>query len=128
MKGMGAFIVLMWLFVHTPVKAEVLFFDYVWESPAQQQLFAEITAELRCVVCQGQSVSDSYAPLALEMKNQIYRQIKAHKTKTEIVDYFILRYGDSVHYHPSFSWKTAGLWIFPGLVLLLMIGRLRRYL
>jgi cytochrome c-type biogenesis protein CcmH len=114
--------------MHGLVKADVLFFDYVWETKEQQQLFSEISSELRCVVCQSQTLSDSYAPLALEMKDQIYRQIKEHKTKKEIIDYFVLRYGESVHYHPSFSWKTASLWILPWILLMVMIGRLRRHL
>lgn len=88
-----------------------------------------IADELRCLVCQNQTIADSHAPLAIDLRNQIVEQIKAGKSDDEIRDYMVARYGDFVLYRPPFKATTAALWIAPfaGLAFaVLLVRRLTR--
>jgi cytochrome c-type biogenesis protein CcmH len=79
---------------------------------------ANIAHELRCLVCQNQSIADSNAGLAVDLRNQIRAQISAGKTDGQIRDFMVARYGDFVLYRPPFKASTALLWIGPFLMLL----------
>jgi len=89
-----------------------------------------IADELRCLVCQNQTISDSNASLAVDLRNQIKEQIAAGKSDEEIRDYMVTRYGDFVLYRPPFKANTLVLWLGPPLLLgagfLLFWGILRR--
>lgn len=80
----------------------------------------QLAAQLRCLVCQNQSIAESNAPLALDLRTQIREQIAAGKTNDEIVDYMKARYGDFVLYRPPLQPTTALLWFGP--VLLFVIA------
>ena len=69
--------------------------------------------ELRCLVCQNQTIADSNAPLALDLRNQIRAQIAEGKSDTEIRDYLVQRYGDFVLYRPPLKAATLLLWLGP---------------
>jgi cytochrome c-type biogenesis protein CcmH len=69
--------------------------------------------ELRCLVCQNQTIADSSAPLALDLRNQIRTQVAQGRTDGQIRDYMVERYGDFVLYRPPFKATTAILWIGP---------------
>ena len=73
----------------------------------------DLAEELRCLVCQNQTIADSNAPLALDLRNQIREQISAGKSDAQIRDYMVDRYGDFVLYRPPFKASTAMLWIGP---------------
>ena len=77
-----------------------------------------IAGELRCVVCQNQSVADSQAPLAEDLRQRIREQLKAGRSPEEIRRYMTDRYGDFVLYRPPVNARTALLWFGPGLLLL----------
>lgn len=81
---------------------------------------AEIAAELRCLVCQNQSIVDSNAPLAVDLRNQIRGQIKEGRSTREIMDYMVARYGDFVLYRPPLKATTVLLWAGP--LLLMLVG------
>ena len=89
-----------------------------------------IADELRCLVCQNQTISDSNASLAVDLRNQIKEQVAAGKSDEEIRDYMVTRYGDFVLYRPPFKASTLVLWLGPPLLLgagfLLFWGILRR--
>ena len=72
-----------------------------------------ISEQLRCLVCQNQSIADSNAELAVDLRNQVIEQIKAGRTDKEIIDYMVDRYGDFVLYNPPFKLSTAILWLGP---------------
>src|SRR6185436_20735087 len=74
--------------------------------------------KLRCLVCQNQSIADSNAELAQDLRRQIHEQIAAGKTDDEIVAYMVARYGDFVLYEPPFKATTALLWAGPALLVL----------
>lgn len=75
--------------------------------------FNELSNVLRCMVCQNQTISDSNADLAKDLRNQVKEKINAGQTNEEIIDYMVARYGDYILYRPPFNWATALLWIGP---------------
>jgi len=79
-----------------------------------------LAEELRCLVCQNQTIADSSAPLALDLRNQIRTQVAAGRSDDEIRAYMVDRYGDFVLYRPPFKATTVVLWLGP--LLLIVIG------
>jgi cytochrome c-type biogenesis protein CcmH len=80
---------------------------------------AALAHELRCLVCQNQSLAESNAPLAVDLRGQIREQLAAGKSESEVKDYMVARYGDFVLYRPPFNLTTLLLWGGPFLLLLL---------
>lgn len=87
--------------------------EYFFTSSVHQEHFEKLTHTLRCLVCQNQSLADSHAPLAQDLRNKIYTQIREGKTEKEIREYMVARYGKFVLYDPPFSKTTLFLWVFP---------------
>ena len=77
-----------------------------------------LAEELRCLVCQNQTIADSNAPLALDLRNQIRTQVAQGRSDDQIRAYMVERYGDFVLYKPPFKASTALLWLAPALLLL----------
>jgi cytochrome c-type biogenesis protein CcmH len=100
------------------------------DDPAIEQRMSEIASELRCLVCQNQSIVDSNAPLAVDLRNQIRDQLKQGRSVQEITDYMVARYGDFVLYRPPLKATTVLLWAGPLLLmlagLLIMVRRIAR--
>lgn len=93
----------------------------VAEDPLERQVM-DIAKDLRCAVCQNQPVSESNAELAQDMRAIIREQLQAGKSREEIVDYFVQRYGDYVLMKPPFDYLGAIVWVAPPLLLLLIGG------
>jgi cytochrome c-type biogenesis protein CcmH len=89
------------------------------DDPEQQALYATITAEVRCLVCQNQPIADSTAPLAADLRREIRRMIESGQSEAEIKDFLVERYGDFVLYKPRFESWTMLLWLAPALFLLI---------
>jgi cytochrome c-type biogenesis protein CcmH len=87
-------------------------------DPAIEQRLKDLAEELRCLVCQNQTIADSNAPLALDLRNQIRSQIAQGRSDDQIRAYMVERYGDFVLYKPPFKATTALLWLAPALLLL----------
>ena len=89
-----------------------------------------LALELRCLVCQNQTLADSNAPLAVDLRNQIREQLQAGKSEQDVVDFLVARYGDFVLYRPPFKPSTVGLWAGPFLILVfgawLLVRRIRK--
>lgn len=83
------------------------------DDPALEKRVVKLTSELRCLVCQNQSLADSHADLAIDLKNQVRGQMAAGKSDAEIRDYMVARYGDFVLYDPPFKTTTLLLWAGP---------------
>lgn len=83
------------------------------QDPALEQRVMRLTAELRCLVCQNQSLADSHADLAIDLKNQVRSQMQAGKSDAEIREFMVARYGDFVLYRPPLKSTTALLWAGP---------------
>jgi cytochrome c-type biogenesis protein CcmH len=78
-----------------------------------------LSKELRCMVCQNQSIDDSEAPLAHDLRVLVRERLQAGDTDTQVVDFLVARYGEFVLLNPRLSWHTAFLWGLPPAVLLL---------
>ena len=100
-------------------------------DPVLEARMVQVTSELRCLVCQNQTIADSHADLAVDLRRQVREQLQAGRTDAEIIDYMTARYGDFVRYRPAFKATTALLWLGPalmlggGVVLLLIVLRRR---
>jgi cytochrome c-type biogenesis protein CcmH len=92
------------------------------DDPALEARMVRIAAELRCLVCQNQTIADSNAALAVDLRKQVREQLRAGRSDTEIVDYMTARYGDFVLYRPPFKPTTLILWLGPVAMLLLGIA------
>ncbi len=90
------------------------------EDPVLEARLKAMSQELRCLVCQNQTLSDSNAPLAEDLRKEIRTQMRAGKSDKEVIDYLVARYGDFVRYRPPVNSNTALLWFGP--FLLLIIG------
>ena len=88
-------------------------------DPKQQESYDTLTKELRCLVCQNQTIADSNAELAADLRRQVYEMLEKGKSRDEIVQFMTDRYGDFVLYKPAFKGKTTILWVAP-IVFLLM--------
>src|SRR5690349_23959340 len=88
-------------------------------DPALEARMVRITSELRCLVCQNQTIADSNAGLAVDLRRETREMLKQGKSDAEVVDYMTARYGDFVLYRPPLRAKTALLWFGPALLLLI---------
>jgi cytochrome c-type biogenesis protein CcmH len=93
--------------------------DEVLTDPALEARARDISAELRCMVCQNQSIDDSDAPLARDLRLLVRERVKAGDTDNAIRTFLTARYGDFILLKPPLKLETALLWAGPGLVLLL---------
>lgn len=92
------------------------------DDPVLEKRVMEVSEELRCLVCQNQTVADSHAELAVDLKNQVRDMLKSGKSEREIKDYMVQRYGDFVLYRPPVKSSTWVLWIGPFVLLVGAIG------
>ena len=86
-------------------------------DPGVEARLKAIAHELRCLVCQNQTIADSNAPLAVDLRQQVRGMVAAGKSDDEIRTYMVDRYGDFVLYKPPFNAVTAVLWVAPGLLI-----------
>jgi len=108
--------------------ALLLLFSAGLQAETQDDIFGEVDkdryqeliGELRCLVCQNQSLAESDADLAKDMRNEVKRQMATGASDEQIVDHLVARYGDFVRYRPPFTGTTLLLWLGP--LLLLAIG------
>jgi len=101
-----------------------------FRNAAEEQRFRDLSAELRCLVCQNQSLDDSSAPLAQDLRDEVLELMRAGNTDAQIKQYLVERYGDFVLYRPRFTAANLLLWLGPVLLLLggvlLVFRNLRR--
>ena len=103
-----------------------------FDNPEQEQAYKVLVNELRCLVCQNQTIASSNADLAKDLRRQVYEMLQQGKSQQEIVDFMIQRYGDFVMYNPPFKAKTGLLWLGPavflliGLVLLVLLSKRKK--
>ncbi len=101
-------------------------------DPKQQESYETLTKELRCLVCQNQTIADSNAELASDLRRQVYEMLQQGKSEQEIIRFMTDRYGEFVLYKPAFAGKTSLLWIAPvvflfmGLMMVFFVIRSKR--
>ncbi len=104
-----------------------LAFPFAWakeaapvaEDPEIERRMVALSEDLRCLVCQNETIAASRADFANDMRREIREQMQANRSDKEIVDFLVARYGDFVLYRPPFKSTTALLWIGPFLFLLI---------
>jgi cytochrome c-type biogenesis protein CcmH len=93
---------------------------YPFESELQEKRFKSLAEELRCTVCQNQSLADSDAPLARDLREELFRMLQDNRSDQEIRNFMVERYGNYVLYRPPLAGHTLLLWGGP--IVLLVIG------
>lgn len=91
-------------------------------DPAMQSRYERLARELRCLVCQNETIADSTAPLAADLRRELRRMISAGRSDEEVREFLTARYGDFVLYRPPVTSRTWLLWAAPGLLLLVALG------
>src|ERR1700761_6715935 len=92
--------------------------DEVMSDPAKEHRARDLSRELRCMVCQNQSIDDSEAPLARDIRLLVRERIAAGNSDAQVIDFLVARYGEFVLLKPRFEQQTLLLWLVPPLVLL----------
>ena len=104
--------------------------DKAFDDPELQARYEKIIDEVRCLKCQNQTIKDSNAFLASDLRREIRRMLEEGKSDQEIFDFLVARYGEFALYRPRMSGKTLILWLAPGLLLLggafVLVNILRR--
>ena len=93
--------------------------DEVLSDPALEARARSLSKELRCMVCQNQSIDDSDAPLARDLRILVRERLQAGESDQQVINFLVARYGEFVLLRPRFSWHTALLWLAPAAVLLI---------
>ncbi len=101
--------------------------DEVLPDRAQELRARELSKELRCLVCQNQSIAESNAPLAADLRRVVRERIAVGESDAEVLDYMVVRYGDWVLLKPPLKATTYLLWFGPILLLLLATGAVTLY-
>ncbi|WP_375176995.1 cytochrome c-type biogenesis protein [Marinobacter mobilis] len=91
---------------------------YPFDSDADEARFRTLVAELRCPKCQNQNIFDSNAPIAKDMRDEVYRMLLDGASDQEVKDALVNRFGEFVLYKPEFNQRTALLWVTPLIAIL----------
>ena len=92
---------------------------YPFDSAADRERFQTLTEELRCPKCQNQDIADSAAPIASDMRDEVYRMVRAGEDNEAIINSLVARFGEFVRYKPRVEKRTLILWATPVLVILI---------
>ena len=95
---------------------------YQFADEAERERYRELTKELRCPKCQNQDIADSNAPIAADLRREIFRMLGEGQSNQQIIDFMVDRYGDFVRYKPALNARTWLLWFGPAALLLGGIG------
>ncbi|MEC8148217.1 MAG: cytochrome c-type biogenesis protein [Pseudomonadota bacterium] len=95
---------------------------YSFENPTQQEIFQNLLEELRCLVCQNQSLADSASGLATDLRDEVYQMVGEGKAEGDIKAFLVERYGNFVLYDPPLNPSTSVLWFAPFLMTTLALG------
>jgi cytochrome c-type biogenesis protein CcmH len=113
----GLTLLLLWLALALPVLAVQP--DEVLDDPVLEARAREISKELRCLVCRNESIDESNADLARDLRLLVRERLVAGDSNQEVLDYMVDRYGEYVLLRPPFSWKNAALWLAAPVLLLI---------
>lgn len=99
---------LLGLFLATTAQAAID--TYEFRDEAERERYRTLTEELRCPKCQNQNIADSNAPIAMDLRQEIFRMLEEGQNNDQIINYLVDRYGDFVRYNPPVNAKTLLLW------------------
>ncbi|CAM3475379.1 MULTISPECIES: cytochrome c-type biogenesis protein [Halomonas] len=93
-----------------------------FDDPVMQARYHDLTAAMRCPLCENQAIGDSNAPIAADMRDRVYQLLQEGRSDIEIVDYMVQRFGEYILYNPRLENRTYLLWGLP--IALVMLGAL----
>ncbi|WPP01356.1 cytochrome c-type biogenesis protein [Pseudomonas sp. HR96] len=91
---------------------------YQFANDAERERFVQLTQQLRCPKCQNQDIADSNAPIAADLRREIFRMLGEGRNNQQIIDFMVDRYGEFVRYKPALTARTSLLWFGPAGLLL----------
>jgi len=113
-------LLVIWLaFFCLPSPAAIETFQF--DSPQMEADYKQLVEELRCLVCQNQNLAGSDADLARDLRHETYEMLQQGKTKQQVIDFMVARYGEFVLYRPRFETSTYLLWLGPFLLLVVVL-------
>ena len=107
------------LFALLATSAFAVIDSYTFDNEEQEVRFFQLTNELRCPKCQNQSIADSDAMIAQDLRREVHRMLLEGDSDQQVIDFMLDRYGDFVLYNPRLDKKTIILWFGPAILLLL---------
>jgi cytochrome c-type biogenesis protein CcmH len=116
-----------------PLSAQATIDAFEFTEPEYETRFHDLNQVLRCPKCQNQNISDSDAPLAADLRREVYRMLEEGQSDEQVVDFMVTRYGDFVLYRPRVNSMTWVLWYGPyvllgiGILVVVLISRNRRH-
>jgi cytochrome c-type biogenesis protein CcmH len=117
MKQSLTLLLLLLAFLAAPLPADVTLESFTFPTPEQEEQFRQLIGQLRCLVCQNETLADSDADLAHDLRQEIYEMKKSGKSDQEVIDYLVKRYGDFVLYKPPVKPSTYLIWYGPFVLL-----------
>ncbi|MGB5442421.1 MAG: cytochrome c-type biogenesis protein [Gammaproteobacteria bacterium] len=131
MKRLFSALMLVWLLLGTtPLSATSTLESFTFATASEEQHFRDLLAELRCLVCQNQSLADSDAELAHDLRAEVYSMVQQGQSDAQIIDFLVERYSDFVLYNPPLKLANWLIWFGPFVLLaiatLLLLRALRR--
>lgn len=116
-RGLAAAVLGLFMGLSLAGVAKAAIDTYQFRDDAERERYQQLTKELRCPKCQNQDIADSNAPIAADLRREIFRMLGEGKSNQQIVDFMVDRYGDFVRYKPALSGRTWLLWFGPGILL-----------
>ena len=132
-KQLIPLLLLLLAMVAPPLQAAVTLESFTFPTTAEEDHFKELIGQLRCLVCQNETLADSDAELAHDLRAEVYEMMKSGKSDQEVIDFLVNRYGDFVLYNPPVKPSTYLIWYGPfvllaiaALLLVRAVGRQRQ--
>jgi len=116
-RGLAAAVLGLFLGLGVAGVARAAIDTYQFRDDAERERYQQLTKELRCPKCQNQDIADSNAPIAADLRREIFRMLGEGKSNQQIVEFMVDRYGDFVRYKPALNGRTWLLWFGPGILL-----------
>ena len=133
MKPLIPLLLLLLVIAAPPLPAAVTLESFTFPDKAEEQHFKDVISQLRCLVCQNETLADSDADLAHDLRAEVYEMMKSGKSDQEVIDFLVNRYGDFVLYNPPVKPSTYLIWYGPfvllaiaALLLIRAVGRQRQ--
>ncbi|QDH17259.1 cytochrome c-type biogenesis protein [Swingsia samuiensis] len=118
MKQFTTLLLLFSLFIGGGIALAIDTPEEMLPNPVQEKRAEHLGAQLRCLVCQNESIEESSAPLARDLRKAVREQVAAGKTDQQIMDWMTERYGEFIRLAPTFSFATALLWLMPAIAII----------
>jgi cytochrome c-type biogenesis protein CcmH len=119
MSDVRLFVLFLSLFISLSTVQAATLADYTFDAPEQAEDFRTLIEEMRCLVCQNESLAGSNAELAVDLRNEIYEMMKSGQSKDDIINFMVARYGDFVLYNPPLKPSTYPLWFGPLIIFII---------